>query len=44
MKKKFFVLAGVLIVAGLFAGCASTGMSAEEYYYQGRQAFLSIYD
>ncbi|MDR1250904.1 MAG: tetratricopeptide repeat protein [Treponema sp.] len=38
MKKKFFVLAGVLIVAGLFAGCASTGMSAEAYYNRGRNA------
>jgi tetratricopeptide (TPR) repeat protein len=38
MKKKFLVLAGILIVAGLFAGCASTGKSAEEYYSQGQKA------
>jgi hypothetical protein len=43
MKTKFLVLAGVLIVADLFAGCASTGKLAEQKYYsQENEAYNKL--
>jgi tetratricopeptide (TPR) repeat protein len=39
MKKKLLVFVVVLIAAGLFAGCATTGNPAWEYYARGNEAY-----